>query len=328
MKGVDQYNNRYINMTAELIKQSNYGDILIGFKNSAKKLSVSSSYRYINHINNFLNSINYNPKHIITYDEYNYYIASLSQTTPSYQIQVYSALKKFSAYLYNSGREPEYVMKRVERPDDKEREETISKRKKAYLTPEETSQYIGDIKTGTGNSRQKTFMNREKERDLAMIEIFLATGMRCSEMYKLDISNFDLKTRQLKTTAKGNIPRCFTLSEEIIPDILEWLKIRELQLTKQNLQEEAFFISRSGSRLCMQSIVDIVHKYAKNIEGKNITPHKLRATFGTTLLTKTNDIYLTQQALGHANPKTTEIYVKGQEEAVQEKVATVISSLF
>ena len=46
------------------------------------------------------------------------------------------------------------------------------------------------------------------------------------------------------------------------------------------------------------------------INGKNITPHKLRATYGTQLYNKTGDIYFVQQCMGHTNPKTTELYVR------------------
>ena len=54
----------------------------------------------------------------------------------------------------------------------------------------------------------------------------------------------------------------------------------------------------------------VVQKYASEIDGKHITPHKLRATYGTQLYNKTGDIYFVQQCMGHSNPKTTELYVR------------------
>ena len=62
------------------------------------------------------------------------------------------------------------------------------------------------------------------------------------------------------------------------------------------------------------SIYNVVKKYSKNINGKNITPHKLRATYGTQLYNETGDIYFVQDCMGHSNPKTTELYVRDKKE--------------
>ena len=51
-----------------------------------------------------------------------------------------------------------------------------------------------------------------------------------------------------------------------------------------------------------------------DIDGKNITPHKLRATYGTQLYNKTGDIYFVQECMGHSNPKVTELYVRDKKE--------------
>ena len=53
-----------------------------------------------------------------------------------------------------------------------------------------------------------------------------------------------------------------------------------------------------------------MNKYSSNIKGKHITPHKLRATYGTQLYNATGDIYFVQECMGHSNPKTTEIYIR------------------
>ena len=60
------------------------------------------------------------------------------------------------------------------------------------------------------------------------------------------------------------------------------------------------------------SISDVTKKYAFTIKGKNISPHKLRATYGTMLYNKTKDLYFVQKCMKHSSPKTTEIYIRGE----------------
>jgi integrase len=59
------------------------------------------------------------------------------------------------------------------------------------------------------------------------------------------------------------------------------------------------------------TIYRIVNKYAANIKDKHITPHKLRATYGTHLYNETKDVYFVQNCMGHSSPKTTETYIRG-----------------
>ena len=75
------------------------------------------------------------------------------------------------------------------------------------------------------------------------------------------------------------------------------------------------------------TIYRIVNKYAKDIEGKHITPHKLRATYGTHLYDKTKDVYLVQSCMGHSNPKTTEMYIRGQNNNNRKTAADIMSKI-
>ena len=76
------------------------------------------------------------------------------------------------------------------------------------------------------------------------------------------------------------------------------------------------------------TLKNIVKKYAVDINGKNITPHKLRATYGTQLYNKTGDIYFVSKAMKHANVQTTEIYIEDNERDVNNRVADIMNKLF
>ena len=91
--------------------------------------------------------------------------------------------------------------------------------------------------------------------------------------------------------------------------------------------ELALFISNRGTRMDQRSIDRVVSKYAQDIEGKHITPHKLRATYGTQLYASTNDLYFVQSCMGHSNPKTTELYIRGQKDSSRKTASDIMSKL-
>lgn len=93
-----------------------------------------------------------------------------------------------------------------------------------------------------------------------------------------------------------------------------------------DIQEDALFISNRKQRISDKSVSRFVHKYASDIQGKSISPHKLRATFGTQILNATGDLYLTQKAMGHSSPKTTELYIRGQKNPTK-KTSEIMKNL-
>ena len=86
------------------------------------------------------------------------------------------------------------------------------------------------------------------------------------------------------------------------------------------------FISNRKRRLDSSCIKDITHKYGEGI--KNITPHKLRATFGTQLLDKTNgDLDKVRIAMGHNSVTTTELYMRRDETKVGREIAELMETI-
>ena len=63
------------------------------------------------------------------------------------------------------------------------------------------------------------------------------------------------------------------------------------------------------------------------IEGKNITPHKLRATYGTQLYNKTGDLYMVQECMGHSSPTTTELYIRGKKNKNAQAAAEIMTKI-
>lgn len=287
---------------------------LVGFYAFIGDKSPTTTYNYLLFINNFLNYCKKQPEEL-TIDDFSKYLMFSqikedgTKITSSRKIVNYHALKKYGKYLVASGRLEKNPMDSIDRPKAVDSQETIQKREIGYLDKKEISNYINSVKNGAGTDRSVARQEKWKERDLAIIMIFLNTGIRCSALMKLDVNSIDFENKILIVTEKESKVKVCELSDELLDIIKIWLDKREQLLA--GVVTEALFISNRKKRMEQHSITKVVKKYACNIEGKNITPHKLRATYGTQLYEATKDIYFVQQCMGHNNPKTTEMYIRG-----------------
>ncbi len=143
-------------------------------------------------------------------------------------------------------------------------------------------------------------------RDKAILELLFSTGLRLSELSSLD-RDIDLSKDELSVRGKGEKIRVVFISDSAKDAIQEYLKSRK------DLDEPLFVqYSRNGSnsnRLTPRSIERIVKYYALAAGiSKKVTPHVIRHSFATDLLSNGADIRSVQMMLGHANIATTQIY--------------------
>ena len=324
MTGNEAYEEQFRNKSQKLIEKNPDKEYLKGFYNYVKA-KHSTRHSYLSTVVRFMD---YNKKKVneLTLDDYNEYMSSIEKYTSSYQINVYSALKTFSLYLYVSKRSSDNPMQNIPRPDSKEGIETKKKREVGFLDDNEIKKYITSIDNGVGSSRAVARQKEWKERDELIVRLFIYTGLRCSALYKLNVSNIDFNQKKLIAVDKGGKIPEIILTDEIMVYIDEWLDKRRNILGYYST-EEALFISNQKRRMDQSSLARVVTKYSKNATDKHITPHKLRATYGTHLLKETNDIYFVQECMGHSNPKTTENYIRGQSNAAMEKSAAIMSKI-
>lgn len=327
MKGVEVYEKKYIDKIDNIILQHKDKKYLAGFYSFIyNSMSYSSVYSYLNYIINFMEHTNKTPEEL-TLDDYTIYMATMRQKTSSYQIAVYSALKKFSMYLYASEQNLKNPMQHSKRPKVTESVQTKEKRKNGVLNDKEIKIYLETVDSGSGSLRAVARQENWKERDLLIVYLFLSTGMRCSALYKLDVNDINLNKLTICITDKRDDASERKFGKELLPYIKNWLEKRE-KILGRNSTENALFISNQKTRMDQSSISRVTKKYACYLSGKNITPHKLRATYGSSIYKETGDLYLTQKCMRHSNPKTTEIYIRGQEDSVNEKGIDAISKIF
>ena len=284
----------------------NYPEYLSGYYYARTRTSIRTNCTYINIIAKFLDNLKkpineVNRKDI---DEYLYVMNGEDKST--HKATTCTALKSFFKYLESVGEIASNPMADIERPrvlrDENERVD--------YLTEDEIKQYLRAVHNGAGNwlalKRQETM----RSRDIAMIMMFLCTGMRCSALNELNIDDLDFENNSITITTKGQKKKVYNGLQDVFEYIKEYLKTREQYV---NADCNALFITKRGQRISYSAIQETVTKYAVNINGKRITPHKLRATYATTLYNNGVDLLTLKDLMGHANIETTKVYIRGRE---------------
>ena len=164
------------------------------------------------------------------------------------------------------------------------------------LTQEEQQQLINIFNTRYFTS----FRNR------TMIKLFLASGLRLSEMINLRWKDINLMTGQLKVVeGKGYKDRILWISESIVEELRTW---KDKQTQKLDICEYVFTTS-SRSKLNDRNVRRMIYQYSERAGiTKRMSPHIFRHTFASDLLRDTKNIRLVQKALGHSDLSTTMIY--------------------
>ncbi len=157
-------------------------------------------------------------------------------------------------------------------------------------------------------------------RDTALLELFFSTGLRLSELCSLN-RDLDLSKEEFSIRGKGEKIRVVFLSDEAKKAIKKYLD-------KRVDMDEAMFIQLSGNtskgrqgepRLTPRSIERIVKQHAINAGiSRKVTPHVLRHSFATDLLSNGADIRSVQMMLGHANIATTQVYTHVTDKQLRE----------
>lgn len=209
-----------------------------------------------------------------------------------------AAVRRMFRYFYKKGKLSADPAALVETPK-------LHEKQIVRLEINEVADLLDAVESGEHLSKhQKAFHQKNERRDMAIISLLLGTGMRVSECVGIDLTDLDLKNRQVKVTRKGGNESVLYFGEEVHDALADYLEVRENAITK-DAEEKAFFLSGQGKRISTRAVQNLVKKYAGGVTVKHITPHKLRSTYGTNLYNETGDIYLVAETLGHADVNTT-----------------------
>lgn len=145
-------------------------------------------------------------------------------------------------------------------------------------------------------------------RDVAILELLYAAGVRASELTALKFDDTDLVDGFVIITGKGSKQRLIPLTETAILAIQKYLDTDHSCLKLKNKHRDYLFLSRAGKPMHRHDVWRLVTKYAKGIGLVNVSPHTLRHCFATHLLVGGADLCSIQRALGHSSISTTQIY--------------------
>jgi site-specific recombinase XerD len=136
----------------------------------------------------------------------------------------------------------------------------------------------------------------------------LSTGLRVSAITQINVEDINLENNTIKVVEKGNKVRTIKFGDNLAA--LIWQCIEDRERYYPGADTNALFLSQWKRRMTTQAVRDLVAKYTSNIQGKHITPHKLRASAATNLAASGVSIQAIAKVLGHENIQTTRRYVE------------------
>lgn len=156
------------------------------------------------------------------------------------------------------------------------------------------------------NSSTTFYSKRIALRNILILELLFATGMRISEICSLTLDCLDLSNYIIKIYGKGSKERLIQICNKNIQNLIDQY-CKEFQFELSN--KKFLFINRLDNRLSEQSVRNMIANYSEKANiTLHITPHMFRHSFATLLLEEDVDIRYIQQMLGHSSITTTQIY--------------------
>lgn len=146
------------------------------------------------------------------------------------------------------------------------------------------------------------------KRDVAILELLYCTGIRIGELSEANLSELSITDATILIHGKGRKERLLYISnQEVMSTLQEWIALR----ANINPKDDALFVNRYGARLSIYGIEDVFEKALKAAGiTQHSTPHSLRHSFATNLLSNGANIRDVQEILGHASIMTTQIYTE------------------
>ena len=155
-------------------------------------------------------------------------------------------------------------------------------------------------------------------RDKAILELLYATGMRVSELVALNLGDVNLDSATARCVGKGGKERIIPVYSQAVDAIRDYTERGRLQLLRDP-QERALFLNHRGRRLTRQGLWLIIKRYVEEVGiTVPVTPHTLRHSFATHMLSGGADLRNVQELLGHANISTTQVYKQMTSEGLRE----------
>lgn len=163
-------------------------------------------------------------------------------------------------------------------------------------------------------------------RDRAMLHLCYAGGLRVSELVSLPLENLSLqRTPSIRVLGKGRKERCLPLWKDTAADLRAWLAVRgAVPVPELFVNAEGAAMTRAGFEYILDKHVNTATASCSSLSGRSVSPHQLRHSCALTILRATRDIRKVALWLGHADTRTTEIYLRVDPSEKLEVVEAVL----
>lgn len=226
-----------------------------------------------------------------------------------------STIRAMFKYFYNKN----YLLAN---PASKITMPKIQEKEIVRLEVDEVVKLLNVAEYGGGMSdRQSAFHEHTRLRDTAILTLLLGTGIRISECVGLNVSDIDFSSNGFTITRKGGSRVILYFSDEVKDALQAYLDERSVN-DKTQKDEPALFLSLQNKRISIRAVQNLVKKYSSIVTPlKNISPHKLRSTYGTSLYQETGDIYVVAEVLGHRDVNTTKKHYAAMSDKIRREAA-------
>lgn len=241
----------------------------------------------------------------------------VSQTTINRTLSALSSLYKYlTEEVEDQNGEPYFYRNVMKKVSTQKKKETLAARaeniKNKLFLGDETQGFLDFIENDYEkelSNRAKSSFFKNKERDLAIIALILASGIRLSETVNIDFQDLNLKTMVVDVTRKGGKRDAVNIAGFAHNYLSNYLNIREKRYQTSKKDQALFLTLYKGqaNRIDNSSVEKIVAKYSQAFKIR-VTPHKLRHTLATRLYAETNSQVLVSHQLGHASTQVTDLY--------------------
>jgi len=233
------------------------------------------------------------------------FLISLNGLEASSVSNIISSIKTFYNYYIKLGKINSNPADLLDMPK-------LSKKLPDYLTEEEINKLL-DVKV------EDAFSARNK----AILELLYSSGLRISELVNLELKSIDFDDCIIRVFGKGSKERIVPMNDYAIEALKDYLDNYRALMIKNEINNYVF-LNNHGKMMTRQGVFKMLKKECllKDIR-KNISPHILRHTFATLLLTHGADLITIKELLGHSSIKITEIYLDALPKTKQEIVKKI-----
>lgn len=198
------------------------------------------------------------------------------------------------------------------------RVQKVGEREIKALQDDEVMIMLDAVSTGNGlTDHERSYWEKTKKRDKAILILFLTYGLRLSELQQLNVSSFNFSRGEFKIYRKRGKESIMPLNQSVtmvLHDYMNNERKDDSELMPEH--QDALFLSLRGTRMTQRQIRELVKKYTsialKTSRSAGYSPHKLRATAATSLIGRGNSIYDVAALLDHEQVTTTQLYAKHQ----------------